>query len=121
MTTSRRLLPSLELVRYHFIELVETIVLLHRRRGLFQPLHSLTLVPLSFRSTADVLFVGPFDLAKSMDIKFGGDEHEAAIARVLKAAKANGKTASIFCKSLLKPRLPPPSAPVANRHSRYQA
>ncbi|ORY44660.1 Pyruvate/Phosphoenolpyruvate kinase-like domain-containing protein [Leucosporidium creatinivorum] len=47
----------------------------------------------------DVLFVGPFDLAKSMDIKFGSDEHEAAIARILKATKAAGKVASIFCMS----------------------
>ncbi|KIR68450.1 hypothetical protein I312_100468 [Cryptococcus bacillisporus CA1280] len=45
----------------------------------------------------DVLFVGPFDLAKSMDIEFGGKEHEAAIARTLKACKDNGKKAAIFC------------------------
>lgn len=47
----------------------------------------------------DVLFVGPFDLAKSMDIKFGGDEHEAAIDKVLQTAKKNGKKSAIFCMS----------------------
>ncbi|BEJ11442.1 hypothetical protein CspHIS471_0108640 [Cutaneotrichosporon sp. HIS471] len=45
----------------------------------------------------DVLFVGPFDLAKSMDVPFGGEEHEAAIASVLKATHAAGKKAAIFC------------------------
>lgn len=34
-----------------------------------------------------------------MDIEFGGEEHEAAIARTLKACKDNGKKAAIFCKS----------------------
>lgn len=34
-----------------------------------------------------------------MDIEFGGKEHEAAIARTLKACKDNGKKAAIFCKS----------------------
>lgn len=48
---------------------------------------------------ADVVFVGPFDLAKSMDVEFGGDKHQAAVARVLKATKAAGKVASIFCAS----------------------
>ncbi|KAK8866077.1 hypothetical protein IAR55_001228 [Kwoniella newhampshirensis] len=45
----------------------------------------------------DVLFIGPFDLAKQMNVQFGGDEHEAAIAKTLAAAKAAGKTAAIFC------------------------
>lgn len=45
----------------------------------------------------DVLFIGPFDLSKMMNVPFGGDEHEAAIARVLDAAHAAGKTAAIFC------------------------
>lgn len=69
----------------------------------------------------DVLFVGPFDLAKSMDIQFGGEEHEAAIARTLKACKDNKKYAAIFCTSLIAfpsiittwrrdPRPPPPSS-----------
>lgn len=44
------------------------------------------------------LMAGPFDLAKSMDIEFGGDEHEDAIAKVLKVSKANGKKAAIFCE-----------------------
>lgn len=48
---------------------------------------------------ADVVFVGPFDLAKSMDVEFGGDKHQAAVARVLKATKVAGKVASIFCAS----------------------
>ncbi|GAA6042938.1 hypothetical protein JCM8097_000006 [Rhodosporidiobolus ruineniae] len=47
----------------------------------------------------DVIFVGPFDLAKSMDVPFGSDKHEAAIARILKATKDAGKIASIFCMS----------------------
>lgn len=41
--------------------------------------------------------VGPFDLAKSMDVEFGGEEHEAAIATALKAAHDHGKKAAIFC------------------------
>ncbi|GAA5915160.1 hypothetical protein JCM6882_001125 [Rhodosporidiobolus microsporus] len=53
---------------------------------------------------ADILFVGPFDLAKSMDVPFGSDEHEAAIARILKATHAAGKPASIFCMSGEKAR-----------------
>ncbi|GAA6038061.1 hypothetical protein JCM8097_007525 [Rhodosporidiobolus ruineniae] len=47
----------------------------------------------------DVVFIGPFDLAKSMDVPFGGEKHEAAIARILKATKDAGKVASIFCMS----------------------
>jgi len=47
----------------------------------------------------DVLFIGPFDLSKFMQVKFGGEEHEAAIAKILSAAKAAGKTAAIFCTS----------------------
>lgn len=43
------------------------------------------------------LFVGPFDLAKQMRVTRGGEEHEAAILRVLKAAKTAGKKAAIFC------------------------
>lgn len=50
---------------------------------------------------SDSLFVGPFDLAKSMDVEFGGDAHQAAVARILKATKAAGKVASIFCASSL--------------------
>lgn len=30
----------------------------------------------------------------------GGEEHEAAIERVKKAAQANGKTAAMFCELL---------------------
>ncbi|RSH79492.1 uncharacterized protein EHS24_001544 [Apiotrichum porosum] len=45
----------------------------------------------------DVLFVGPFDLAKSMNIKFGSEEHEAGIAKVLAETHAAGKKAAIFC------------------------
>jgi 4-hydroxy-2-oxoheptanedioate aldolase len=45
----------------------------------------------------DVLLIGPFDLAKQMGVVRGGDEHEAAIQRILKATKAAGKTAAIFC------------------------
>lgn len=45
--------------------------------------------------------LGPFDLAKQMNVVRGGEEHEAAIQRTLKAAKAAGKKAAIFCKSVL--------------------
>ncbi|KAL5356295.1 Pyruvate/Phosphoenolpyruvate kinase-like domain-containing protein [Aspergillus floccosus] len=45
----------------------------------------------------DVLLIGPFDLAKQMGVVRGGEEHEAAIQRILKATKAAGKTAAIFC------------------------
>ncbi|KAJ9156563.1 2,4-dihydroxyhept-2-ene-1,7-dioic acid aldolase [Pleurostoma richardsiae] len=45
----------------------------------------------------DLLLIGPFDLAKQMGVVRGGEEHEAAIQRILKAAKAGGKTAAIFC------------------------
>ncbi|KAF9886584.1 hypothetical protein FE257_011356 [Aspergillus nanangensis] len=45
----------------------------------------------------DVLLIGPFDLAKQMGVVRGGEEHEAAIQRTLKAAKAAGKKAAIFC------------------------
>lgn len=45
----------------------------------------------------DVLFIGPFDLAKQMNITRGGEEHEAAIKRVLNAAHNAGKKAAIFC------------------------
>lgn len=45
----------------------------------------------------DVLFIGPFDLAKQMGVTRCGEEHEAAIQRVLSAAHASGKKAAIFC------------------------
>lgn len=45
----------------------------------------------------DVLFIGPFDLAKQTGVVRGGEEHEAMIARILKAAKAAGKKGAIFC------------------------
>lgn len=47
----------------------------------------------------DVLFIGPFDLSKSMNVPFGSKEHQDAIARILKAAHDNGKTAAIFCSN----------------------
>jgi len=45
----------------------------------------------------DGVLIGPFDLAKTMNVERGGEEHEAAIQRILKAAHAAGKTAAIFC------------------------
>jgi 4-hydroxy-2-oxoheptanedioate aldolase len=45
----------------------------------------------------DVLFIGPFDLAKQMNVTRGGEEHEAAIKRILSAAHNAGKKAAIFC------------------------
>ena len=34
-----------------------------------------------------------------MGVEFGGEEHEAAIAKILAAAKRANKYAAIFCKS----------------------
>lgn len=34
-----------------------------------------------------------------MNVAFGSDEHNDAIARILKAAHAAGKTAAIFCSN----------------------
>ncbi|KXJ85734.1 Pyruvate/Phosphoenolpyruvate kinase-like domain-containing protein [Microdochium bolleyi] len=45
----------------------------------------------------DGVLIGPFDLAKSMGVERGGEQHEAAIQRILKAAKDAGKQAAIFC------------------------
>ncbi|PBK92698.1 Phosphoenolpyruvate/pyruvate domain-containing protein [Armillaria gallica] len=45
----------------------------------------------------DIAFIGPFDLAVSMGVEFGGEEHEAAISRILDACKKAGKAAAIFC------------------------
>lgn len=45
----------------------------------------------------DVLFIGPFDLSKMMGVTRGGEEHEAAIKRIMAAAHAAGKKAAIFC------------------------
>ncbi|ORX35939.1 Pyruvate/Phosphoenolpyruvate kinase-like domain-containing protein [Kockovaella imperatae] len=47
----------------------------------------------------DILFIGPYDLSKFLGVEFGGKEHEAAIAKILKAAKDAGKYAAIFCSS----------------------
>ncbi|CAK5274163.1 unnamed protein product [Mycena citricolor] len=41
--------------------------------------------------------IGPFDLATSMNVEFGGEEHEAAMAKVVTACKKAGKVAAIFC------------------------
>lgn len=45
----------------------------------------------------DVLFIGPFDLSKQMGVTRGGEEHETAIQRILKATHDAGKKAAIFC------------------------
>ncbi|KAI1324502.1 Phosphoenolpyruvate/pyruvate domain-containing protein [Xylariaceae sp. FL0255] len=45
----------------------------------------------------DILLIGPFDLAKQMNVVRGGEEHEAAILKTLNAAHAAGKTAAIYC------------------------
>lgn len=42
--------------------------------------------------------IGPFDLALSMQVQFGSEEHEAAIAKILASAKKHGKVAAIFCE-----------------------
>ncbi|KAJ7712174.1 hypothetical protein DFH07DRAFT_975000 [Mycena maculata] len=31
----------------------------------------------------NIVFIGPFDLATSMNVEFGGEEHEAAIIKIL--------------------------------------
>lgn len=45
----------------------------------------------------DMLFIGPFDLSKQMGVTRGGEEHEAAIQRILAASHAAKKKAAIFC------------------------
>ncbi|KAJ6015966.1 Phosphoenolpyruvate/pyruvate domain-containing protein [Penicillium herquei] len=45
----------------------------------------------------NLLFIGPFNLSKQMNVTRGGEEHEAAIQRVLTAAHFAGKKATIFC------------------------
>ncbi|OKL62250.1 hypothetical protein UA08_02209 [Talaromyces atroroseus] len=52
----------------------------------------------------DVLFIGPFDLSKMMGVSRGGEEHEAAIKRILGAAHTCGKKAAIFCTDGLDAR-----------------
>jgi 2-keto-3-deoxy-L-rhamnonate aldolase RhmA len=47
----------------------------------------------------------PFDLAFSLGVKPGSEEHEAAIAKILAACKKAGKVAAIFC------RMSPPPHP----------
>ncbi|KAH7150178.1 Pyruvate/Phosphoenolpyruvate kinase-like domain-containing protein [Dactylonectria estremocensis] len=47
----------------------------------------------------DVLLIGPFDLAKQMGVVRGGEEHEAAIQKILKASHDAGKKAAIFCSN----------------------
>jgi len=55
------------------------------------------------RAAGPKLIPGPYDLSKFMNVQFGGEEHEAAIARVLKAAHDAGKTAAIFCELAFPP------------------
>ncbi|KKK21354.1 hypothetical protein ARAM_002640 [Aspergillus rambellii] len=45
----------------------------------------------------DGVLIGPFDLSKQMGVIRGGEEHEAAIQRILRAAKSAGKKVAIFC------------------------
>ncbi|KAJ5602402.1 hypothetical protein N7537_005358, partial [Penicillium hordei] len=54
---------------------------------------------LGFVERANVFIAGPFDLAKQMRVTRGGEEHEAAIQRVLNAARSAGKKAAIFCSN----------------------
>ncbi|GAA5978324.1 hypothetical protein JCM10908_004314 [Rhodotorula pacifica] len=70
-----------------------TILQIESREGV-ENIEAIAAVP-----GVDVLFIGPFDLAKSMNVEFGGEEHQSAIAKVLKATKSAGKYASIFCLS----------------------
>ncbi|BGO92445.1 hypothetical protein NBRC10512_000506 [Rhodotorula toruloides] len=68
-----------------------TILQIESREGL-ENIEEIAAVP-----GVDVIFIGPFDLAKSMDVKFGGDEHQKAISTILKSTKAAKKHAAIFC------------------------
>ncbi|KAF2484877.1 2,4-dihydroxyhept-2-ene-1,7-dioic acid aldolase [Neohortaea acidophila] len=45
----------------------------------------------------DALLIGPFDLALQTGLQRAGQEHEAAIQRILNAAHAAGKKCAIFC------------------------
>ncbi|KAJ7270863.1 Phosphoenolpyruvate/pyruvate domain-containing protein [Mycena rebaudengoi] len=45
----------------------------------------------------DATFIGPYDLSVSMGVTVGGEEHEAAIAKILEVTKKAGKVAGIFC------------------------
>jgi len=48
----------------------------------------------------DALFVGPFDLANSMGVAPGGDDHHAAITHVIEASIAAGQRAGVFCRDV---------------------
>lgn len=48
----------------------------------------------------DVIFIGPFDLAKQVGVERAGPAHEDIIQRILQATHSAGKTAAIFCKFL---------------------
>lgn len=45
----------------------------------------------------DLGFIGPVDLARSMGIATGSEEHEAIIRRILAAGQAHGTPVGIFC------------------------
>lgn len=47
----------------------------------------------------DCLFMGPSDLAASMETEYGSDSHEDAISRVLEAAQSAGVPAGFPCGS----------------------
>lgn len=65
-----------------------------------------TFSPHDDQSSLVFCMTGPFDLAKSMNIEFGSQAHEDAIARTLTACKANNKFASIFCMFHFPPTFP---------------
>lgn len=44
----------------------------------------------------DGCWIGPYDLAKSMGLVFGSDEHEEAISQILKACQSTGKVPGIW-------------------------
>ncbi|MGO4691984.1 HpcH/HpaI aldolase family protein [Glaciibacter sp. 2TAF33] len=45
----------------------------------------------------DVILVGPADLASSLGVPFGSDEHAAAITRIIDAARSAGRQVGIHC------------------------
>jgi 2-keto-3-deoxy-L-rhamnonate aldolase RhmA len=45
----------------------------------------------------DVIMVGPADLASSLGVPFGSDEHTAAITRIIDAARSAGRQVGIHC------------------------
>ncbi len=48
----------------------------------------------------DALFIGPFDLASSMGVTPGTDDHTAAITRAIQDCLSVGQRAGVFCRDV---------------------